>query len=123
MAPRTRSPSPPVLRDPATTLTRARRHDSLDVAEAAPRPRYAPRTPTLNGCVVGRTGATGNSTKLGTVTNAQGERLFEAVTPGPTTGTLSTGLVKEADATLHADYSPKTRFRITRKSNPDGSYT
>lgn len=112
---------------PATT--------TVPMKDSAGQPIEGTARTTLNGCVVGRTGETGtdlvaraatilgNSTKLGTVTNAQGERLFAAFTPGPTTGTLSTGLVQEADATLNADYSPKTRFRITRKSNPDGSYT
>jgi hypothetical protein len=91
----------------------------------------------LNGCVVGKTGETGNdvvrraaailgsTAKLATVTNAQGERLFTNLTPvGATSGSLASGLVEEADATLNVtDYSPKTRLRITRKSNADGSYT
>lgn len=91
----------------------------------------------LNGCVVGKTGETGkdvvgraaailgSTAKLATVTNAQGERLFTSLTPaGGTTGSLSSGLVQEADATLNVTgYSPKTRLRITRKSNADGSYT
>jgi hypothetical protein len=90
----------------------------------------------LKGCVVGKTGETGkdvigraaailgSTAKLATVTNAQGESLFTSLTPaGATTGSLASGLVQEADATLNVTgYSPKTRLRITRKSNADGSY-
>lgn len=90
----------------------------------------------LNGCVVGKTGETGagvmtraaallgNTAKLRQITNADGEALFSDFTPvGATSGTLATGLVQDVSATLNTDYSPKTRLRITRKSNADGTYS
>lgn len=91
----------------------------------------------LNGCMLGNSGETGrdvmtrasallgDSTKLGKVTNADGERLFTEFTPGATSGSLTSsgGLVQDVSATLNVDYSPKTQLRITRKLGSDGTYS
>lgn len=126
---------------PLTTLTAQEcRTPSVTTAplkDSAGNPIEGSARTKLNGCVVGKTGETGkdvvgraaallgSTAKLATVTNAQGERLFTSLTPvGSTSGSLASGLVQEADATLNVTgYSPKTRLRITRKSNADGSYT
>lgn len=116
-------------RTPSTT--------TVPMKDASGQPIDGTARTTLNGCVLGNAGETGaavitraaallnNSAKLGTVTNADGDRLFSDFTPGATSGSLTSsgGLVQDVDATLNVDYSPKTRLRITRKSKADGSYS
>lgn len=110
---------------------------TVPIKDSAGNPIEGSARTTLKGCVVGRTGETGkdlvgragailgSTAKLANVKNAQGERLFRSLTPvGATSGSLASGLVQEADATLNVtDYEPKTRLRITRKAAADGSYT
>jgi hypothetical protein len=90
---------------------------------------------TINGCIVGKVGETGQATatrlaailgdtnRLGQVRDETGAAVFTRFTPSQPTGTLATGLVQDVDVSLAGFGSPSSRLRVTRKQAPDGTYT
>ena len=90
---------------------------------------------TLEGCIVGPQGETGdavltrlatllgNTTKLGTVKNAQGGPVFQQFTPGGRSGSLATSLVQDIDVTLAMDHSPFTKLHTVQKRAAGAPYT
>jgi hypothetical protein len=89
----------------------------------------------IEGCIVGKPGESGNDTsrraaallgdtaRIGHVLGKDGKPVFAKFAPGPSSGTLATGLVEDVDVTLSMFGSPSSRLRVTRKLSGDGVYS
>jgi hypothetical protein len=90
---------------------------------------------TLSGCIVGSQGETGdavlarlatllgNTSRLGTVKDAQGAPVFQHFSPGAKQGSLATSLTQDIDVTLAMDHSPFTKLRTVQKKAAGAPYT
>jgi len=90
---------------------------------------------TLAGCIVGAQGETGdavltrlttllgNTSRLGTVKNAQGAPVFQQFTPGARQGSLGGALTQDFDVTLAMDHSPFTKLHTVQKKAAGAPYT
>jgi hypothetical protein len=89
---------------------------------------------TLTGCIVGSQGETGdavvtrlttllgNTSRLGTVKDAQGAPVFQQFTPGTRHGTLATSLTQDIDVTLAMDHSPYTKLHTAQHNVAGAPY-
>ncbi|MDB4938435.1 MAG: hypothetical protein JWP87_5407 [Labilithrix sp.] len=90
---------------------------------------------TLAGCIVGAQGETGdavltrlttllgNTSRLGTVKNAQGAPVFQHFTPGARQGSLGGSLTQDFDVTLAMDHSPFTKLHTVQHKAAGSPYT
>jgi hypothetical protein len=90
---------------------------------------------TLEGCVVGAQGETGdavltrhatllgNTSRLGSVKNAQGAPVFQHFAPGAKQGSLGTSLTQDIDVTLAMDHSPFTKLHTVQKKAAGAPYS
>ena len=90
---------------------------------------------TLAGCIVGSQGETGdavlarlatllgNTSRLGTVKDAQGAPVFQHFAPGAKQGSLATSLTQDIDVTLAMDHSPFTKLHTVQKKTATSPYS
>jgi hypothetical protein len=106
---------------------------SAPKTDASGRPIRGTARTTVDGCIIGHAGETGSqllgraaailndTNRFGTLTDANGQRVFNSFRPSGASGSLATSLVQDVDVSLNADFSPSTRLRVTRQS-ADASY-
>ena len=90
---------------------------------------------TLNGCIVGAVGETGDGVltrlttllgdtgRIGTVKDSQGAPVFQTFTPGSRHGTLATSVTQDFDVVLAMDHAPYTKLHTAQTKPAGGAYS
>lgn len=96
---------------------------------------YGSAHTTLSGCIVGARGETGeavltrlttllgDTSKLSSVENDDGDRVFSRFSAGSKKGALATSLTQDLDVTLAMTGSPQTKLRAVQKRAAGKPYT
>jgi hypothetical protein len=90
--------------------------------DSAGRPIFGTARTTVDGCILGKAGETGEATlvrakallndtaRFGTITDSQDKPIFSQFRPQ-----AASGVNQEVDVTLNASFNPSTRLRVTRQ--------